>query len=70
MVLEVGSVGILIDFHGKHVLAVLKIGCEIKLGRGSRVFGIAYFFAIEPKIKCRIDAAKNDGGATPFPFSG
>ena len=70
MVFEIRSVGILIDFDGKHIFAFLEIRCKIELGRRARVFGIADFFAIEPKIKCRIDTAKNDGGATPFPFSG
>ena len=56
LVFEVTAVAVAIDLYGDGVRTLLQFLSDVENCRGAAVLTIAYFFAIDPYIKRRVDA--------------
>ena len=70
LALEVRAVAPTEHLHGKLVLALLQVVCDVKLSNVVRALCVTYVFAVEPYECRRVDTAEVDECAAAVPILG
>ena len=70
MALEVGAIGVAVDFYGDGVFAFFEGLGELELSGGAGVLGVADFLAVAPEVEGGGDAVESDCGLAAVPGVG